>query len=79
MAECQRPRSTNTSAQESVTSDLSTVTLKKMIDAIIKEKLVSILQLLKQDNDLSEQKSKAELVEIYLRIIGSLKDEDNDK
>ena len=77
VAECQRFDSTNSPTQESIASDLSKVTLKEMIETIIKEKLVSIVQLLKQENDISEQKIKAELVEVYLRIIVNLRERGN--
>ena len=72
VAECRRNGPTQMSAQESVDSKVSTVTLKKMINETVKEKLVSLTQQLEQESDLSEQKIKAELIEIYLRIIGKL-------
>lgn len=70
--ECQRHRSAHNMEQASIENDLSIDAIKKMMDAIFKEKLVNILQTLKQENDFSEQKILAELIEIYLRILSTL-------
>jgi uncharacterized Zn finger protein (UPF0148 family) len=72
VAGCQPQGSTSAQAQASGTSNLTIGTVKEMIDSTVKEKLVEIVQLLKQENDLSQQKIKAELIEIYLRIIRNL-------
>lgn len=71
--ECQRHQSEYDMTQAPVENDLSIDAIKKMMDAIIKERLVNILQILKQENEFSEQKILAELIEAYLRILSTLK------
>ena len=75
VGECRLEEPTYEPVQKSVDRKVATVTLKNMIDEIVKEKLVSIIQQLKQENNLSEQKIKAELIEIYLGIIDKLRNE----
>lgn len=72
--ECQLHQiSANDTGQAPIQNDLSIDAIKKMIDAIFKEKLVNILQTLRQENDLSKQKILAELIELYLRILSGLR------
>lgn len=71
--ECQRHQSAYDTGQEPLENELSIDAIKKLADAIFKEKLVNILQKLKQENDFSEQKILAELVELYLRILSGLR------
>lgn len=72
--ECQLHQiSANDTGQAPIENDLSIDAIKKMIDAIFKEKLVNILQTLRQENDLSKQKILAELIELYLRILSGLR------
>ena len=72
--ECQLHQiSANDTGQAPIENDLSIDAIKKMMDAISKEKLVNILQTLRQENDLSKQKILAELIELYLRILSGLR------
>jgi UPF0148 protein len=71
--ECQQHQSANDTVQAPVENDLSIDAVKKMMDGIFKEKLVNILQTLRQENDFSKQKILAELIELYLRILSGLR------
>jgi hypothetical protein len=71
--ECQLHQISANDTGQAIENDLSIDGIKKMMDAIFKEKLVNILQTLRQENDLSKQKILAELIELYLRILSGLR------
>lgn len=71
--ECQQHQSANDTVQAPIENDLSIDAIKKMLDGTFKEKLVNILQTLRQENDFSKQKILAELIELYLRVLSGLR------
>ena len=53
------------------------ITDKELAKSVIQEKIVLLVQQLRDENDISSQRIKAELIELYLRILekaGTLED-----
>ena len=54
------------------------ITDKDLAKSVIQEKIMLLVQQLRDENDISSQRIKAELIELYLRILekaGTLEDQ----